>query len=122
MARSTAQSECWELSTGMKISRYTGTPMFGRTAHTISLAGPGAFRRVGATDLNERLGGLLWWSEVGPRVQNCQGDYEDGGTSCFPAASHTVMASTGHASQARSRRSRSTRDGSTNTASPSASS
>src|SRR5207245_310678 len=101
---------------------YTGTPALGRTDTPTTLAGPGAFRRVGATDLNERLGGLLWSSEVGPRAKNCQDDYADGGTSCFPAASHTVMASTGHASQARSSRSRSTRDGSTNTASPSASS
>src|SRR5438034_6292037 len=70
MARSTAQSECVELSTGTKISRYTGTSPFGR----------------------------------GEYVSDETGCQVSGGTSCRPAESQTVMASTGQASQARSNR------------------
>src|SRR5216684_1941427 len=111
MARSTAQSECWELSTGTKISRYTATPGVGRTGtHHYSRRArwlpPGSVllisTRGGVCVRRNRSSVLLWSSEYGPRLKNCQGDYEGGGTSCSPVASHTVMASTGHASQARS--------------------
>src|SRR5207249_11419447 len=88
VARSAAQSECVELSTGTKISLYTGTSPFGR----------------------------------GEYVSDETGCQVSGGTSCRPAESQTVMASTGQASQARSNRSRSTTSGATNTAMVSASS
>src|SRR5690242_3715816 len=102
------------------IHRY---PRVRENGHTPSLS-PGPVPSAGSVQLisTRGWGGLLWRSEYGRRRKNCQGDYEDGGTSCFPAASHTVIASTGHASHARSSRSRSTRVGSTNTARPSASS
>src|SRR5258708_28062958 len=105
MARSTAQSECWELSTGTKISRYTATPGFGRTGThhysrrarwlppgsvlLISTRGGGGVRRNPAS-------GLLWSSGYGPRLKKCQSDYAGGGTRASPGAPPTPLGTPRH--------------------------